>query len=328
MERDGVTQGFIHTFLECRLFAWAAFILGLKARGTSEALEFGNIGHWVLSKVYSANAKPNRKTINKHLLSYLKRWEKENPKATEAELELIDRSIGLNESVLPAYFKRWIADFFPERKKKGDTVHPTTWYQTEKAFSVPYVYPDGLIVPLRGRMDGVFEDGKGHLWLLETKTKGRVDEDFIQSTMDKDIQVLLYLYCMAVLFNREPAGVLYNLVRRPQLRQGKSESLKDFLERIELDAQDPKRTDFYFMRFEMAITWHEVVEWKEDFLDPVMLEIREWAEGRLATYLNPDRLQTSWGRHDLYHAVAVTGLNDPSPAVYNKRSVVYPELED
>lgn len=100
----------------------------------------------------------------------------------------------------------------------------------EYVFKVPYELPDGRVVYLRGKWDGLTLRGKKKLlYLDEHKTKGDIKVEHLQRQLTFDLQTMLYLtalmehyenYAKAgdLVFTKDygpPQGVIYNVVRRP-----------------------------------------------------------------------------------------------------------------
>ena len=178
---------------------------------------------------------------------------------------------------------------------------------------------DGKKTFLLAVFDGCFYDKRKRLWLFETKTKSRIDEETLQDMILQDVQIMLSLWIIKNVLDRIPSGVLYNVIRRPGQKLLKDEPLKSFFGRVEKDVSSPKRYDHYFKRWEFAIYWNEVEQWKKDFLDPVMMEIRMWFEGTLPTYVNPYSLVNQYGKCDLYFPIVKNDFSQCSQRkVYRK----------
>lgn len=309
MERDGVTQGLLYTFLLCREQCRLKFVEGLRSRVVSRPLEFGNLVHYVLSHCYMGDTRPRQRMIEEGIQKHNALWRKVTGAVSakqEEEREFIE---GLARVVLPAYFHHWEEDF---KNKK--------WVHLEQAFSVPYVYEDGFEVPLRGRRDGIYELEGGGEGLFETKTKGYIDEDGIAEILPFDMQVGLYVLSRGLETGVYPTEVCYNIIRRPGQRLTKKDGdLSGLLARIEEDVWE--RPAYYFLRLQMDITEEEFTAWKDRIFHPVMEELRAWCEGRLPTYINPYALITNYGRCDLFEAVA-----HGNKKAYNVVKVPFTEL--
>lgn len=329
-EKDGVSQGFIHYFLACREQTRLAY----KELWTShyEPLfrEFGSAFHWLLGQIYSGHKVPGSpRTVDRLIVEYHKLWKKENPRPTQARINQQDLVYGLAGEVLPAYLKRYDGDFSGKYKMGYNVVRPVKWIASEKMWKVNYKVPlnkdlpSALEILVRGRFDQVFEDKKNKLWLFETKCLSVIQEDNIVDTLPEDIQCLLYLLAIKLIYKRKPAGVLYNIVRRPGLRQGKDETIKALLGRVEKDVNNPKRQDHYFKRIEMAIDWSEIEAWQKKFLNVILAEIRDWDLGKARHWMNPDALTSKYGRCTLFDMLV---KNDKSK--YYHRKTVFNELQD
>lgn len=327
-DKDGVSQGFIHYFLACREQTRLAY----KELWTShyEPLfrEFGSCYHWLLGQIYGGHKVPGSpRTVDRLIAEYHKLWKKENPRPNQARLNQQDFVYGLCEKVLPAYLKRYDGDFSGKYKMGYNVVRPVKWIASEKIWKQRYVVDNitdiQFEVLIRGRFDQVFEDKKKKLWLLETKCLSVIQEDNIVDTLPEDIQCLLYLLAIKLIYKRKPAGVLYNIVRRPGLRLGKDETVKALLGRVEKDVNNPKRQDHYFKRIEMAIDWSEIEIWQEKFLNPILAEIRDWDKGKVRHWMNPDALVSKYGRCTLFDMIV---KEDNSR--YYRRKNVFNELQD
>jgi len=166
-------------------------------------------------------------------------------------------------------------------------------------------------------MDGRFQKGPKSLWLFENKFKGRIEAGNLMNQLPLDLQVHIYLYALAKETGRKPKGVLYNIIRRPQLKQKKNEPLSDFIARIGEDVK--KRPEFYFIRFEVGIMSREMKDFESD-LEAMIHDYVMWYRGKRGTYKN--------GAHCLQpypcRYLPICSQNDMSG--YWQRTKVFPEL--
>jgi len=336
--RDGVSQGFIHSYINCREQTRLRYKELWTSKNDPIFREFGSCFHWLIPwSLQKQFKKPSgTASIKRAVDSYYCLWKKQNPKLTVKKTEQMDYVLGLAEKVLPAYLKRWRGDYADQKYTMGcDVVRVKKWMSFEETWKEPYEFKVqqldalGKVITkiiqlfLRGKFDGVFIDKKSGLWLFETKCLSVIKEDEIMELLPLDIQCMLYLLAIKLKYNKKPKGVLYNIVRRPGLRQGKTETLKQLLGRVEKDVNDPKRQDHYFKRIEMVIDWSEVEEWQRTFLDPVLKEIRAWSQGEIKTWMNPDALTSKYGRCELYHLIVHAAKQN-----FFQRKCVYNELAD
>lgn len=323
-EKSGISQGFIHYFLACREQTRLVYKELWSSHYEPLFREFGSCFHWLLAQVYSGRkGSGNPRTANHLIAEYHVLWKKQNPNPTNARKNQQDLVYGLCEKVLPAYLKRWDGDFGGKYKMGCSVVKPVEWLATEEVWKLNYCVDDQLKVLIRGKYDAVFADKKKNLWLFETKCLSVISEEDIMELLPTDIQCMLYLLAIKLQFKKKPAGVLYNIVRRPGLRQGKDETLAQLLGRVEKDITTPKRQDHYFKRIEMAIDWPEVEAWQKNFLDPILQEIRDWDMGKAGHWQNPDALASKYG-----HCMLFDMLTKGDKSKYYKRKFVFNELQD
>ena len=72
---------------------------------------------------------------------------------------------------------------------------------------------------LRGKIDGRFRDKNGGVWHFEHKNYSRISEDTLQKKLSFDLQNLFYLLADRVERGENIKGVLYNVLRRPEVRK-------------------------------------------------------------------------------------------------------------
>lgn len=115
----------------------------------------------------------------------------------------------------------------------------------ELQFELPMIMPDGRRsrkYKLAGVIDGIATiDGKR--WIVEYKTAGKLDGGYFER-LYVDGQITLYMYAARRL-GFEPVGVIYRVIRKPQLRRKQGESVMQFAARLTEDYK--ARPDFYFM---------------------------------------------------------------------------------
>jgi hypothetical protein len=120
-------------------------------------------------------------------------------------------------------------------------------YKPEHVFEVMF-NPAGILVKLLGRIDieTVASDG---LWLWEHKFKSRVDEESILLQLGYDLQTTLYAKAKRLLTKVLPAGVIYNVIRKPQIKKFKNP--KDLYTRCLTEAK--KDPEHYFKRWAITL---------------------------------------------------------------------------
>lgn len=324
--RDGISQSFINSFLQCKYSTYLDFVLGWTPKRTSFYFEFGSCIHYVLEKAYLEPIPPLPGTIRSYIREYESIVRKErsfNYKSyDETQMELI---FGLAEVLLRSYFLYYCDDF------------SHNWVFTEKEFVVPKKSATGRMIPIRGRLDGGFIQGKSNLYVMDTKCLSLVDEDAIELILPLDIQCMLYFWAANELYDGErlladndvpwltrevkPVGIVYNIIKRPGHKRKVNETLKDFLDRISADIIT--RPQDFFIRKTLQITPIELDQWVENNFTPIVQEIETWHNrGFMPRYVNPNALITKYGRSKYFNLIT---RNDTG--MYFSRNRSFSELE-
>jgi len=235
-----------------------------------DALAFGTLWHWFLEQNYGAIINGAKKPIDFRVLEqkYL-----DATLGRNSNPEAMERYMAMASALYDVYWLHWKQDF---RRK---------WEGAECQFDVNW-----NTFRLRGMRDGLYRFKK-QTWLLETKTTGRIDEYTLTDALAFNFQNLFYIVASEEELGKPIAGVMYNVVCKPQLRQGKAESLVNFAKRMRDDVSfRPRR---YFVRFEC--TYPEVVKQRfREELANKLTDFWEWVDGKLATYRNEQACICRW----------------------------------
>ena len=121
--------------------------------------------------------------------------------------------------------------------------------------------------------------------MQEHKTKGRIEEDMLIQTLAFDFQNLFYITAQTLEDNVKIPRVLYNIIRNPGLKQGKAESFKEYMTRIEDDVLS--RPDFYYIRYEIPYSEQSKQRFKKQLITKLM-EAHKFLNGELPLYRNED----------------------------------------
>lgn len=312
IEKHGVTQSLLSMFLECREKA-RLYLKGWDSKYHKLGMTYGTVGHGVLELAYTDIMKnkkkvpPSKKEVLRYVKQVEKQWYKENIKPDKSGIEMLEYSLALAETTLPVYFDFWKKD-----------IQEIKWAGLEQSFALPYELPDGRKTVIRGKKDGEFFN-KG-LWLFENKFKSIISEGDLVDTLSFETQVLLYIWALKEIYKEMPQGVVYNIIRRTCLRQGKAESLSKFAKRVALDIE--KRPDFYFIRFEVAIEPYELQEF-EIRLRGIITDFYDWWTGQVPHYRNTYQCLGKYGR-----CLHLPVCNAGDFSALKKRKAVFKELED
>jgi hypothetical protein len=251
----GLSYSNMTKFVNCRERFRLRTVEGLTPTDTKEALNFGTIFH---------------KGLELHALGYtrtqiLREFRKKTSKRRKKAEVYDPYQCQIVATMLPYYSKFW-----------GSVLNKMNYIESEGVFEMRYRCSIGRTVVIRGKRDeGFLKDGK--LWLQENKTMGQVPEDKIMRTIHVMLQPMIYLMSFLEDYPETPlGGIIYNVIRRPLLKQKKGENDKQFLDRLSKDIES--RPEHYFKMFEIPIEQKYVTEWVVKYFDPLICHICLWWE--------------------------------------------------
>lgn len=301
---EGVSSSLLSGFLSCREQFKLSVVDGWRSHFVPLAFSFGTCMHWCLEHAYQLKSPPGAKQCKRIVAEFEKLWKKERPNAPRRQQEIQELSYGLAEAVLPTYFIRWAGDFKGEEyPKRHNTARPAKWLGLETRFKIGYKYPDGAITWICGTRDAMFLTPKNHVRIFDTKCRSIINEEDTQDVLPFDLQQMLYLWATWKETGKCPTGTTMNIIRRPGHRRGSDEALSSFLARVAKEVANPKKWDHYFIRIEMDVTPDEIRAWQKKVLDPLMLDIRAWWEGKAPHYMNPNALISKYGRCSMFDII-------------------------
>jgi hypothetical protein len=173
-------------------------------------------------------------------------------------------------------------------------------------------------------MDGSFrKESVARPWLFETKSKaylGEKGEGELADILPHELQSNIYLIFLWHLGKVLPKGLLYNIIRRPGLRQKKSESIVKFARRVAEDIR--KRPEYYFIRIQMSVEKKDL-ERNELELHDMVGDFLLWWNGLAGHYRNSDACQNKYGACPM---LPICARGDYSG--FYKRKTVFRELAD
>lgn len=265
---------------------------GWRPKLISEAIQVGSMTHWLIEQHHA------KKDLN------IKRY-------LSAEGIIDDRlyeqswqdNIWFAQELAKHYILFW-------RDSKLRDVLP------EFSFEVPYnkfaVGSSIDRVVLVGRCDALFKDRKGNRWILETKTSSGISENIRALLLPFDFQSLFYLNAISAMERKIPAGVLFNVICKPQIRQNKSDDTLSWRKKITNALK--KNPDQYFHRYEVSFSRSDIEEFQEQ-LHSMIREYVDWCFGVTKTYRNESAC-TGRFNCSFLHACSTKSMN-----YYNRKEV-------
>lgn len=236
------------------------------------------------------------------------------PTLTADEQQVVETSLAMLQPVMEGYLNECGYMFMGSEAL-------FTVISLEREFVVDL----GVGIPFRGKCDGIIRrNSDGALFMLEHKTKGQFDPEALELFLCIDLQTNLYIKAAETWCDGEKiTGVLYNVVRRPQLRRKAAETLTDFSSRIRSDVAD--RTDHYFLELV-----HETDREQFDRLFALnevdIIRFRAWAlAGEKKDQLHTHSCMAMYGTC-AYLNYCASGRSNQVGLV--QKSEIFPELSD
>ena len=276
---DGITFSILSKFLNCRQRFHIQQVQGWKPKHINYALEFGNILHLFIEAQDMGIDTDQYITIADNYVA-----KRLNDKAcTDDEARELSMLALVAEVTYRKYLEYW-EEYYLEFPTMEVREKDFRWIDKEYAFDVDYRMTDGRKVRLRGKMDGRFQlPREPFTWLLETKSKGRIDVAQITGGLHKDMQTGMYMLVQNILGRgMMPAGVLYNVIRRTQLKprngRGKAQTGREtpvmFAQRVSGDIDS--RPDYYFLRWVREINSGEMETFRVRQFEPALHQLLTW----------------------------------------------------
>ena len=242
LSKSGITQSLLGSWQTCRrrfLFEVNGYYSPEKIKKTA----YGTMVHEILDKLYTHcltenDVRSNSLNAAKDELCFLIKDKIETYKFTkEISLEEAEIYKAKAQAVLENYVEFYIKDF---TEFKIDAIEEVFGDEgNEVKFANIYL--------LRGKRDGRIRDKNGDFWNFEHKNYSRVGDDLL-TTLQFDLQNLFYLLADSLQGRTNIKGVLYNIIRAPEVRKFKTpyDVYKYLSDEIS------KNPQHYFIRYEIS----------------------------------------------------------------------------
>lgn len=325
LEEHGITQTALSVFLACPEQFRILYCEGWRSKKFNLPIEFGDRFHHC--QEYDADPK-------KVAIAWEKRWLKPGLLSQKEQDE-----VQTYAAVLPILFDNW-RKYWAKKNEKRE------WIQKEEIFS--WTHP-ATGIKLRGKMDGVIQENGKVIYLHEIKTKAIVDEETIAETLPLDLQTMLYMLVLRDMAKAKgwpsPKGVVYDVIRRPNLKRGQEETKEQFTARVMGDIKGEqiimpsggkKRgqgPEHYYSHFVHNLSPKALDTFDKQILTPILNTLKRWwVEQKVKPdrphdnpyhFTNPLSLVTKYGKCEAYRAIVANDYSDLEP-----RKAMFPELEE
>lgn len=305
----GITQSFSREFRKCKMQCRLNYVEGWTPKVDAIWFRYGHVFHHILQHSYLRHKPYSVEEIEKSATDYINFWEQDQIKQFGSlpvkQQEQNEYIIAMAVKMLPMYFLY-----------KQDDFKDYEWLETEEIFQIPF--QDTKIL---GCFDGVMRSKKtGKLQLMDHKCLSVFNASNLIELLPHDTQINLYILAAWVKYGELPDRLIYNIIRRSQVKRRKDESYLEYAERISHEViQDP---DHFFKRIEIPLSQEEVLDWKENQLTALVSEIRDWFEKGCSPYpFNEDSLDGKYGRSRYWDLIVHQNTLD-----YYQRTITFPEL--
>ena len=296
--QDGITQSLCANFLCCPLRGMLT-INRWSDPAKAMSTRFGSMFHDCLDAVYT-NGISDVKKIEKLLNSYIDEHAAEWGADGKAELDA-----ALASALFEVYIKHWKSDF---SSKKFRSVERTAEAQFHE-------------YKLRCKIDGEFS-GKnaGSVWLMEHKTKSRIEEETLLQKITFDFQNLFYRNIYQIEHPKvRLSGTLYNIIRKPGHKMKGGETLKQFRNRLVVEIK--KDPEHFFKRYQLAYTPQDDERFTRELLQKLKW-IQNLINGNVPAWRNEFACETP------YRCEFLAACSTGTMTGYVRRKALMEELND
>lgn len=217
-------------YLRCPRLFWYASIRKLEFVAVKIPFVIGNHINIGLHEIYKKNPNMMKDVIKGFHID--KKLLMQTPGITEKIIDDLEESEMVIRALLKAY-----GDVYKKQIKKTTHIH------TE--FEIKYQFDKK--VTIKGFIDNVLMQAK-KLYVHEVKTTSFLTSDYI-NRIQTSLQIHMYYYFYNILNPKKPMhGIIYDVLRKPSIRQKQKESREEYLERLIMYYDDPqKQAESFYM---------------------------------------------------------------------------------
>jgi len=214
-ELDTLTYSALKAFRNCRRMYDLRYNRGLVPLEEDDALALGAMFHACLERWYKRAADASTEQVIAEILDFI---DGSYPGHLTDDRQRKNRHLA--RAMFLAYTEKYPSEDF-------------SIVAVEREFNVPIINPDtdcaSRTFVMRGKADAVVVKD-GQYFILEHKTASAIDGGYIER-LPMDFQVTLYSDYIGQEMNIKVAGVIYDVIAKAQIRQGKGETEEEFMAR-------------------------------------------------------------------------------------------------
>jgi hypothetical protein len=238
---------------------------------------------------------------------------------TPEDEEKMDLAMASVEGMLTTYFEYYAGDL-----KKWKVIKP------ELKFEIPLM--DNIVYV--GKMDLLVENlVKGGQYVVENKTAGRIDKGYVDR-LPIDFQITGYAIGAKAVTGVKTKAVIYNVIKKPELRQRSGESIPALAKRIVEDYK--ARPEMYFYRKKLLRSKEEKHNWREEVksigfemsVALAKLDLKKDVNQVLPTFYRNTASCTPIGRPCQFLKVCTQGWNKETASEFRIRESFNPEFAE
>lgn len=315
------TSSALRLFRRCkRKFYWK-YILRLTPRTTPAALQVGTLFHESIAKWYAGWP---MKRIAKELIDpSIDRITEEEDLYGAEEFDKLEQSMRILKGMLTGYTTHYASDL-------------KRWKIDSRLVEVPFaVHFPGLNFIYKGKVDGIVKTiSTGKHSVIEHKTARTIDEGYI-GRLPVDTQVRSYILGATegvnLVAKSPPNEVIYDVVKKTQIRKKAGESWNEFDERVkDTYLNDPSqmfyRESLKFSPTDIEIFKQELFSTHEDLMkilnsrDPYPGDPRAWGinDGECHSFFKPCT----------FISACTNCLNADNALAFRQRDTMHAELDE
>lgn len=219
----------LSAYLRCPRLFWYQAIRKLEFVSIKIPFVIGNHVNEGLHEIYKKNPNAIKDVMKKFNV------DKKNLLMTPGITPKIIEDLEESEMVIRALLKTY-GDIYKKHIEKTKHVH------TE--FEIKYQFDKR--VTIKGFIDNVLKQS-GKLFVHEVKTTSFLTSDYI-SRIQISLQIHMYFYFYNILNEVPMHGIIYDVLRKPSIRQKQKETREEYLERLYMYYDDPqKQAESFYM---------------------------------------------------------------------------------